>query len=563
MVITTRSRPKALGPKIALVLLGLLLSSILSAESAISCQTTADCHNAQRSSGSSICKDGFCTNPFHGGCLEVMMNQQHANGADTLPFLQHSHTQLRVCNSNDDPLGNRLSKNKLCREPSFQYEEVRIAPGDWESAVLISWIYQIILSEVLHVPTVLEFGLEGPSEFQTSQAGSFYDEFNRFEYSSIAYPFEYLKEASKLEGDCIAAEKPCAHIMPEVWSGASKQLGEALGKHKDTSNLHFSSNVYTILKVLTFYCAETGCVLPNENNGLVGGLGFYLPLFTVERDWTLTSYHGLQDREKLADRFKTPTTFADYCVHVSKDNCTSSDDYVERPPSEDEKENYFVEEIYKGYFRTTPANNCTENPNTCTGHFVNPPCSWSTYAEAQFHWNDIPLASAGPLEPNNGYSYGHMTEIIKAANATKSDVFFWWWTPDQMLQEFESSPSEFYRVSLSRPTEDCIDYRSTSMDKCSPDRADRIGKAIGACDYQVGALKKVISTGLKISTYKSQYVERSPALDFLSRIKVPELAIDEIFRKWLDLGVDKMGYDGREAVCKWVYDNIEEFDRYV
>jgi len=132
-----------------------------------------------------------------------------------------------------------------------------------------------------------------------------------------------------------------------------------------------------------------------------------------------------------------------------------------------------------------------------------------------------------------------------------------------MLQEFESSPSEFYRVSLPRPTEDCIDYRSTSIDKCSLDRADRIGEAIGACDYQFGALKKVISTGLEISTHKSQYIERSPALDFLSRVKVPELAIDEIFRKWLDLGVDKMGYDGREIVCKWVYDNIDEFDRYV
>ena len=183
MVITTR-RTTVVWPVIALVLGLLLLSSILSAESAISCQTTADCHNSQRTSGSSICKAGFCTNPFHGGCLEAMSNQQHANGAATLP--SHSlHTQRRVCNSNDGPLGNGLRKNIRCREPSFQYEEVRIAPGDWESAVLISWIYQIVLSEVLHVPTVLEFGLEGPSEFQTSEEGSFYDEFNRFEYSSV------------------------------------------------------------------------------------------------------------------------------------------------------------------------------------------------------------------------------------------------------------------------------------------------------------------------------------------------------------------------------------------
>ena len=110
-----------------------------------------------------------------------------------------------------------------------------------------------------------------------------------------------------------------------------------------------------------------------------------------------------------------------------------------------------------------------------------------------------------------------------------------------VLQEFESSPSEFYRVSLPRPTEDCIDYRSTSIDKCSLDRADRICEAIGAYDYQVGAFKKVISTGLEILTLKFQYIERSHALDFVSRVKVPEFAIDEFFYRWLDLGVDNMG----------------------
>jgi hypothetical protein len=60
-------------------------------------------------------------------------------------------------------------------------------------------------------------------------------------------------------------------------------------------------------------------------------------------------------------------------------------------------------------------------------------------------------------------------------------------------------------------------------------------------DYQVGAFKKIINTGLEILTPKFQYIERSHALDFVSRVKVPEFAIDEFFYRWLDLGVDNMG----------------------
>jgi len=40
---------------------------------------------------------------------------------------------IRVCNSDDAAIG-----NSNCVEPTFEYAEIRIAPGDWESAVLVS-----------------------------------------------------------------------------------------------------------------------------------------------------------------------------------------------------------------------------------------------------------------------------------------------------------------------------------------------------------------------------------------------------------------------------------------
>ena len=151
---------------------------------------------------------------------------------------------------------------------------------------------------LLHGPTVLDFGLEGPSEFQTSEAGSSYDEFKRFEYSSIAYLFEYLKEDMYLEGECTAAEKPCAaHVMPEVCSVASKQLGEALGKHKDPANCHCLAQICTRYYLCSPFTAQKLDVFyPMKITVWWVAWDYSPPTF---HSWTLTSYRGLQVRQKF------------------------------------------------------------------------------------------------------------------------------------------------------------------------------------------------------------------------------------------------------------------------
>ncbi|GFH47769.1 hypothetical protein CTEN210_04244 [Chaetoceros tenuissimus] len=527
----------------------------------IPCENTLDCINTFKTSGSTECKDGFCTNPFRKGCLYSKAHSSNTiqdesftddsstkNSFDTFGRRQLKNlnqdqllSSIRTCNSDDGQLNvldhHGYSDIRLCRKSSFDYEEVVIAPGNWESTVLIAWIYQIILSEILHVPVTLEFGHDVDSNIQPAkEAGSFYDEFDRFVYASSAYPFEYLQEATRVDGKCSATDEFCAHVLPEVWSGADAQIQEHI---------------------------QAGNILYDEKNGFFGGIGFYVPLLTVERDWTLATHHGLKDRLKLADRFKTPTTFGEYCEDISSSNCTS-DLFAKRPPiDEEEKSKYFIENVYSGFFRTTFDNDCSVNEN-CVGHFVNAPCSWTTFADSQFYWNNITLASAGPLEPNNGYSYGDMIQIIMAANATKSDIIFWWWQPDILPQEFENTDMEFVRVTLPRSTEECVEYRASgALDKCSTDVWERRGDPIGACDYKIGGLKKIMSKGLQLSTYSTNEVERSPALEVLKNVELPELALDEIFQKWFALGIDRMGYDGREAVCDWVYEHAEYFNRFI
>ena len=124
-------------------------------------------------------------------------------------------------------------------------------------------------------------------------------------------------------------------------------------------------------------------MLPDETNGMIGELGLFIPLHTAMKDWSLTSYHGLQNnRTKMAQRFGRPTSWFEYCNNVTNtDNCKVGDSVAKRNPgNKNEESSYFVSGLYNGYFRK---DDCNAYPDNCTGYFVNAPCTWSTYAEAQ------------------------------------------------------------------------------------------------------------------------------------------------------------------------------------
>ena len=90
---------------------------------------------------------------------------------------------------------------------------------------------------------------------------------------------------------------------------------------------------------------------------------------------------------RLADMFKRPMRWIDYCTHISEDNCTSNDGVASRAPVDvAEGQNYFMQDEYTGHFIHTERNNCTVNPN-CTGHLIDYPCTWSAYTAAQLYWN--------------------------------------------------------------------------------------------------------------------------------------------------------------------------------
>ena len=253
-------------------------------------------------------------------------------------------TSLRVCNSYDPP---NAAEKGICRLSDFQeeYLEIRIAAGNWFSATALGWLTQIVLSEVLGVPSTMEAG-------GVEYSRDFYDAQGRVDYDQPARE-TMLVEARKLEdSDCRNIPKKkgddyvaCAHFTPETWGNRDELI-------------------------------QSGDIEPTQGVGILGLETWWMTKFTAVEYPEFDSYHGLvpENRELLAELFKRPTTWIDYCNLVSPNNCSTADGVAQRAPAnETEAQRMFVEGEYTGHFRHTDKNNCTMFPDNCTGHIANYP----------------------------------------------------------------------------------------------------------------------------------------------------------------------------------------------
>ena len=121
---------------------------------------------------------GKITNPYYSGCLHQRMP---------------GWTKKRVCAAgtvdDDNP--------DLCRPPPFdEYLEIRIGAGNWDSATALGWLMQIILSEIVGVPTSFESGAAGSSR-------NFYDPAGRVDYDRGVSSTAAMTTVKELAGgDC-------------------------------------------------------------------------------------------------------------------------------------------------------------------------------------------------------------------------------------------------------------------------------------------------------------------------------------------------------------------------
>jgi hypothetical protein len=314
----------------------------------------------------------------------------------------------------------------------------------------------------------------------------------------------------------------------------------------------------------SLFLQETGQILRQEQrNGINAKLGFFIPFITAERDPTLLTYLGLagnDKRHKLAETFKIPTTWKDYC-DLKNSNCTH------RPEkgNKEEEESYFIKDRYEGYFRVDYSNNCTAN-EFCTGHVVGPKCNWTNYVESQLYWNNISLASQGSKGVNNAYTLQQMIQIYHAANSTKSNVFMWWWTPEMLHQIYQGGDYELHRVAFPRATRECLEYRyNDNIKRCSPILSERLGKEpTGSCDYDESSPLKVMSNGFLTATKATPEITQSPAFETMKNIALPSFSVSTMLKTWYNLkNTQSVSDPERESVCQWVYDNIDYLLDYV
>ena len=316
----------------------------------------------------------------------------------------------------------------------------------------------------------------------------------------------YLYSIEKLFGDGLknkegstvdASEyQPCAHFVPEVDHDAEARVGLNL--------------IYD------------GILEAPKGIGALRQDSWFIPKFTAQRDPSLVSWLGMisrpdanendgdiDNRRKLAERFKRPMTWKAYCSEVSPNYCNKDkggnknevnitqdydvDEVAVRPPlNEHEGSRYHVPGLFKGHFRATEKNNCTLNPSTCTGHIVDYPCSSLSYVYEQTQHLDIALESNGDSPGNGGYDDVSMNEIWHAANATQSDIIMVWSAPHILVQKFHGTDAEFVKVNLPPPTEQCLEARIETVDRCDANyRTSATNLQRGSCDTLTRPVQKM------------------------------------------------------------------------
>lgn len=476
----------------------------------VSCRSHTECELALEVG--SECVDGICTNPFYqGGCLKSMLSEWD---------------EPRTCNSEDPP--SAIAKG-YCRSSPMGYREVRIASENWESAFFGAWIMQILLSELLDVPTTIESGspLINMNLYHVNSS---------FGYGTTT-DFDALKRGWEI-GEChrLSRSGPvsqtCSHVIPEYW----------------VETLHGAEDYLEL--------SDLGCLASNN---------WFIPKFTAERDPSLVSYTGLvgeKNRQKLAQTFLRPISWSDYCQLVSEDLCASEDGVALRAPlSEAEAKSYFWPDAYSGHFRATDENDCDQNPFNCTGHIADFPCSWGASVSQQVHHLNIALKSSGPDEAG-GYSYTELTQIWAAANATKSDVIMLWWSPEVLYQTFLGTDAEYTRVVLPPPTQTCTENR-VAEPRCGFSLNEINGSPEGACDFSPQILQKVISKALQDKSNSVPQELWSPSYDALMNYKISDLQLGRIFDYWHESEIDKWNFGPRKAACRWVAENINLMKTFI
>ena len=125
---------------------------------------------------------GVCSNPYAQGCIRAHLESLPEDTRMALVERFPEMEKGRICNSDDDDddteesLVFGSSSSSLCYDPLFTYPEIRIHNGNWESSIFLSWIFQIVLMELVQVPVTIGLGPTGGKQYSGIQDNTYDNE---------------------------------------------------------------------------------------------------------------------------------------------------------------------------------------------------------------------------------------------------------------------------------------------------------------------------------------------------------------------------------------------------
>ena len=126
-----------------------------------------------------------------------------------------------------------------------------------------------------------------------------------------------------------------------------------------------------------------------------------------------------------------------------------------------------------------------------------------------------------------------------------------------VVEEFHGTDAQFQQVLLPEATDICSRSRVDTEARCSEDIMERRGSPEGACDQEAHALQKIFAKSLRERTLAVNPTLRSPGYTVLQNLKITDLEVNNMIRRWLALNTDRYGNDAREAVCGWMVENMD------
>ncbi|CAB9513712.1 expressed unknown protein [Seminavis robusta] len=436
------------------------------------------CDPSSNSAGDSFCRqilqDGSYCDPTTLRC--------------TSPFAS------RGCFDNDGDSSHSLT---VCQGEECH---IRIHAGNWDSSLAMAWIYQIILTERLQVPTAVVGINNNNDNTDDTTAISFYHPAAPFVYADQAYDWEGLQATS---------EKERVHVLPEVWNSQRENYYQAI---QNQSIVHDPVGTAT---------------------GIWGQSQWYVPTHTAQAHPALLHYYGLQQATtlQLADIFRQPYTWGMYCDLISTSKCQEPNAVAQRAPSDDEEVAlYHVRRLYTGYFGVHQSSgHVIAHDNSSNSNSNN-----NTLATLAEPWNNNNISLQQSTHDRES-----MKQIWKAAMATQSHVMMAWWTPDSFLEAFRD---EFQPVTFLQQPQDARTCLATDSNNCQGELLKAISTSLLVEPQQNPAYQAIRNLRIAEDEWKS----------LLKQWGIAE-AEDPTMR----------GFTNRKALCDFVQAHWDEWEPFV